>query len=59
MIEPGTRAPEFSLSDQDENKVTLSDFAGRKLVLADQMEAPARRAACRQSGRHAGDESAA
>jgi peroxiredoxin len=34
MIEPGTRAPEFSLPDQDENRVSLSDFAGRRLVLA-------------------------
>ena len=34
MIEAGTRAPDFSLPDQDGNQVSLSDFAGRKLVLA-------------------------
>lgn len=34
MIEAGTKAPDFSLPDQDGNQVSLSDFAGRKLVLA-------------------------
>jgi peroxiredoxin len=34
MIEAGSRAPEFSLPDQDGNAVSLSDFAGRKVVLA-------------------------
>ncbi len=34
MIEPGTQAPDFRLPDQDGNGVALSDFAGRKLVLA-------------------------
>jgi peroxiredoxin len=34
MIEAGARAPDFSLPDQDENAVTLGDFAGRKLVIA-------------------------
>jgi peroxiredoxin len=34
VIEPGTSAPEFSLPDQDGNQVSLSDFAGRKLLLA-------------------------
>ncbi len=34
MIEAGTKAPDFSLPDQDGNEVSLSDFAGRKLVLA-------------------------
>ena len=34
MIEPGTKAPDFTLPDQDGNKVSLGDFAGRKLVLA-------------------------
>ena len=34
MIEPGSRAPDFSLPDQDWEEVSLSDFAGRKLVLA-------------------------
>ena len=33
MIEAGTKAPDFSLPDQDGNHVSLSDFAGRKLVL--------------------------
>jgi peroxiredoxin len=34
LIEPGTKAPDFTLPDQDGNEVALSDFAGRKLVLA-------------------------
>ena len=34
MIEPGTPAPDFTLPDQDGNDVSLSDFAGRRLVLA-------------------------
>ena len=34
MIEPGAEAPDFTLRDQDGEKVTLGDFAGRKLVLA-------------------------
>jgi peroxiredoxin len=34
VIEPGTKAPDFSLPDQDGNQVSLADFAGRKLVLA-------------------------
>ena len=34
MIQPGTPAPDFSLRDQDGNRVGLSDFAGRRLVLA-------------------------
>jgi peroxiredoxin len=33
VIEPGTKAPDFSLPDQDGNKVSLADFAGRKLML--------------------------
>jgi peroxiredoxin len=33
VIEPGTKAPDFSLPDHDGNQVSLSDFAGRKLVL--------------------------
>jgi peroxiredoxin len=33
VIEPGTKAPDFSLPDQDGNEVSLSDFAGQKLVL--------------------------
>ena len=34
MIEPGTKAPDFTLRDQEGNEVSLADFAGRKLVLA-------------------------
>lgn len=34
MIEPGAKAPEFTLPDQDGNHVSLDHFAGRKLVLA-------------------------
>jgi len=34
MIAPGTPAPDFTLPDQDGNDVSLSDFAGRRLVLA-------------------------
>jgi peroxiredoxin len=34
VIEAGAKAPNFSLPDQDGNEVSLSDFAGRKLVIA-------------------------
>lgn len=34
MIEPGSKAPDFTLPDQDGNKVSLSDFVGRRVVLA-------------------------
>ncbi len=33
MLEPGTKAPEFTLPDKDGNPVSLSDFAGKKVVL--------------------------
>ena len=33
MIEPGRKAPDFTLPDQDGNPVSLSDFAGRTVVL--------------------------
>ena len=33
MIEAGAKAPDFSLPDHDGNEVSLSDFAGRKLML--------------------------
>ena len=33
MLEVGTKAPEFTLQDKDGNAVSLSDFAGRKVVL--------------------------
>jgi peroxiredoxin len=34
MIAPGKPAPDFSLRNQDGERVSLSDFRGRKLVLA-------------------------
>ncbi len=34
MIEPGAEAPGFTLADQDGRDVSLSDFAGRRVVLA-------------------------
>lgn len=33
MLEAGTKAPQFTLPDQDGNPVSLSDFAGKKVVL--------------------------
>ena len=33
MIEQGTKAPNFTLSDKDGNNVSLSDFLGKKVVL--------------------------
>ena len=33
MLEIGTKAPEFTLPDKDGNPVSLSDFAGKKVVL--------------------------
>jgi len=33
MIEPGSPAPDFTLSDQDGNKVSLAEFRGRTVVL--------------------------
>lgn len=33
MLEPGMKAPEFVLNDQNGNPVSLADFAGRKVVL--------------------------
>lgn len=33
MIEAGTRAPEFTLPDQNGDPVSLSDFRGRRVVL--------------------------
>jgi peroxiredoxin len=33
MIEPGAPAPDFTLPDQDGNRVSLSDFGGRTAVL--------------------------
>jgi peroxiredoxin len=34
LIEPGAKAPDFTLRDQDLEKVSLGDFAGRRLVIA-------------------------
>ena len=34
MIEAGSKAPAFTLPDQDGNDVSLADFAGSKLVIA-------------------------
>jgi peroxiredoxin len=34
MVEAGTRAPDFSLPDQDGNPVSLGDFADRRLLIA-------------------------
>ena len=33
MLEVGTKAPEFTLPDKDGNPVSLSDFAGKRVVL--------------------------
>ena len=33
MLEPGTKAPAFTLSDKDGNEISLSDFLGQKVVL--------------------------
>ena len=33
MIQPGEKAPDFTLPDHDGNDVSLADFAGRTLVL--------------------------
>lgn len=33
MLEVGTKAPNFTLSDKDGNKISLSDFLGKKVVL--------------------------
>ena len=33
MLSVGTKAPDFTLSDKDGNQVSLSDFAGKKVVL--------------------------
>src|SRR5690606_8412873 len=33
QLQPGDRAPAFTLLDQDGNKVKLSDFKGRKVLV--------------------------
>ena len=32
-LEIGSKAPDYSLFDSDKNKVTLSDFAGKNILL--------------------------
>ena len=33
LLEVGTKAPDFALPDKDGQNVSLSDFAGKKVVL--------------------------
>ena len=33
MLDIGTKAPDFTLSDKDGNQISLSDFLGRKVVV--------------------------
>ena len=33
MLKIGTKAPEFQLSDQDNNSINISDFKGQKVLL--------------------------
>ena len=33
MLKAGTKAPDFTLSDAQGNQVSLSDFAGKKVVV--------------------------
>lgn len=33
MLDIGTKAPDFTLPDQNGNNVSLSDFSGKKVVL--------------------------
>lgn len=33
MLETGSKAPEFTLPDQDGKEVSLSDFRGKKVIL--------------------------
>ena len=33
MLEVGSKAPEFQLSDQDGNTVNITDFKGKKVLL--------------------------
>jgi len=33
MLEPGSKAPDFSLKDKDGNEIKLTDYSGKKVVL--------------------------
>jgi peroxiredoxin Q/BCP len=33
LLTEGIKAPDFTLSDQNENSVSLSDFKGKKIIL--------------------------
>ena len=33
MLKEGMKAPEFTLRDQDDREVSLSDFRGKKVVI--------------------------
>ena len=33
MLKIGEKAPDFTLPDQDENSVSLTDFKGKKVIL--------------------------
>ncbi|MEO8233516.1 MAG: thioredoxin-dependent thiol peroxidase [Ignavibacteriota bacterium] len=33
MLEPGKKAPDFSLKNQDDEKISIKDFIGQKVVL--------------------------
>jgi len=33
MLETGTKAPEFTLDNQDGNSISLSDFLGQKVLV--------------------------
>tara|TARA_Y100001968_G_C19438864_1_gene761384 strand:+ start:232 stop:363 length:132 start_codon:yes stop_codon:yes gene_type:complete len=33
MLSEGSKAPEFTLDDQDGNSVSLSDFLGQKVLI--------------------------
>ena len=33
LLKIGDKAPDFTLKDQDDNSVSLSDFKGKKIVL--------------------------
>ncbi len=33
MLETGSKAPEFTLPDQDGKEVSLSDFLGKRVVI--------------------------